>query len=262
MGTMAKAVRILHEISARTSRDGFTDAMYLLAGLITYPRGGFPRHGVDEYMRTICKSVGPGALVLDAGAGGQPYEHLFRHARYESCEYEGTYEKVHADASKKHTFYCDLETIPVANDTYDAIVCNQVLEHVKRPHKVVQEFHRILKPDGQLFMTVPQCFGMHMAPYNYFNFISYGLTFLAEEAGFRKATVKPLGGIFWLLGTVMLRGYDTLVSSIPRWLKPWLLPFHVAMRLLFLPVCFTLFHLDRLDSKSPWTLNYGCSCIK
>jgi SAM-dependent methyltransferase len=236
--------------------------MFGLAGLINYPRGGFPRYSVDEFMRSICKMVGEGALVLDAGAGARPYKGLFAHADYHSCEYEGTYDKVHGDAVVEHTFYCDLETVPVEDNTYDAIICNQVLEHVKRPDKVVQELYRILKPEGRLFMTVPQCHGTHMAPYNYFNFISYGLVYLMEEAGFRNVAIKPLGGIFWLLGTVMLRGYETLVSRAHRALRPWILPIHVIVRLAFLPVTFVLFHLDRLDDQSAWTLNYGCSCVK
>jgi len=213
-------------------------------------------------MRSICKMIGHGSLVLDAGAGGRPYMSLFDHARYQSCEYKGTYEKVQEDASIKHTFYCDLETIPVEDNTYDAIVCNQVLEHVKRPNNVIQEFHRILKPNGQLFISVPQCYGSHMIPYNYFNFISYGLIFLLEEAGFRNISIKPLGGIFSLLGTVILRGYDTLLSRVHPSIRPLVLPFHVVIRLAFVPVCVVLFYLDRLDNKRLWTLNYGCSCVK
>jgi SAM-dependent methyltransferase len=259
---MTKAIRLFRHLRERKSIGGLTEAIFALAGLISYPRGGFPRHGVDEFMRSICSMVGDGALVLDAGAGGRPYKRLFNHAVYHSCEYEGTYEKVRGDASIKHTFYCDLETIPIEDNTYDAIICNQVLEHVKRPHRVLQEFRRILKPDGQLFLTVPQCHGCHMAPYNYFNFISYGLLFLLEEARFRKIAIKPLGGVFWLFGAVMMRGYETLVSRVHSSLRPLVLPLHVTFRLAFLPICFVLFHLDKFDDKNAWTLNYGCSCVK
>jgi len=259
---VAKVIRLLRYIRTRASSKGFTEAIFALAGLINYPRGGFPRYGVDEFMRSVCKMVEHGSLVLDAGAGGRPYKSLFNHAHYQSCEYEGTYEKVREDVSIKHTFYCDLETIPIEDNTYDVIMCNQVLEHVKRPHKVVREFHRILKPDGQLFLTVPQCYGSHMVPYNYFNFISNGLIFLMEEAKFRDISVKPMGGVFWLFGTVMLKGYETLLSRVHHSLRPWVLPFHIVIRLLFVPICFVLFYLDRFDSKKLWTLNYGCSCVK
>jgi SAM-dependent methyltransferase len=259
---MSKVIRILKYLKARIARVGFTEAMYSLAGFITYPRGGFPKHGVDNFMHSVSKIVKQGALVLDAGAGACPYKSLFDHVRYQSCEYQSTFQEVQEDVSIRHTFYCDLETIPVEDNTYDVVVCNQVLEHVKRPHKVILEFSRVLKPDGQLFISVPQCYGTHMIPYNYFNFISYGLTFLLEEARFRNISIKPLGGIFSLLGTVMLRGYDTLLSRMHRSLRPWVLPFHIVFRLAFVPICVVLHLLDRLDNKRLWTLNYGCSCVK
>jgi hypothetical protein len=45
-------------------------------------------------------------------------------------------------------------------------------------------------------------------------------------------------------------------------LRPWILPFHILCRLAFVPICFALHFLDRLDKNRLWTLNYGCSCVK
>lgn len=40
-------------------------------------------------------------------------------------------------------------------ESYDGVVCSEVLEHVFLPHDVISEFNRILKPGGTLIVTVP-----------------------------------------------------------------------------------------------------------
>jgi SAM-dependent methyltransferase len=213
-------------------------------------------------MENVSGEVAPGALLLDAGAGHRPYRHLLRHTDYQSCDFLPVLEEVGGNTGIDHTFYCDLENIPKADTTYDVIICNQVLEHMKRPGRAISEFHRVLKPGGQLYVTVPQCFGVHMSPYNYFNFLDGGLRFLFEEAGFRVAFIEPLGGIFWLLGKVTEKAYGCLFPYIRPTLRGLFFPLHLCIRVLLFVFFFVLFHLDRFDREKGWTLNYGCCCIK
>ena len=49
----------------------------------------------------------------------------------------------------------DLHDIPLANDTYDVVFCNHVLEHVENDYRCMQELYRILKPSGFAIMQVP-----------------------------------------------------------------------------------------------------------
>jgi SAM-dependent methyltransferase len=44
---------------------------------------------------------------------------------------------------------------PFEDNSFDVVYLNQVLEHVSDPLESTQEFHRILKPGGQLIMTFP-----------------------------------------------------------------------------------------------------------
>jgi len=48
---------------------------------------------------------------------------------------------------------CDL---PFANDTYDVILCNHVLEHIPDDIKAMQELYRVLKPGGMGIFQIPQ----------------------------------------------------------------------------------------------------------
>ena len=52
---------------------------------------------------------------------------------------------------------CDLnkEKIPREDNSFDIIIAGEVLEHTINPYKVVKEFHRILKQNGILILSVP-----------------------------------------------------------------------------------------------------------
>lgn len=69
------------------------------------------------------------------------------------------------DAVKPLTdfFQVDIETdpIPVADGSYDVIVCNQVLEHLKNIDFPITEIHRVLRPGGVLIVSVPNLGALH-----------------------------------------------------------------------------------------------------
>lgn len=49
----------------------------------------------------------------------------------------------------------NIEKLPYANDTFDAIFCYHVLEHVENPKKAVKEFSRVLSTNGIIIAEVP-----------------------------------------------------------------------------------------------------------
>lgn len=49
----------------------------------------------------------------------------------------------------------DLNYIPIKSGTFDKIVCVDVLEHIPTDNKVVAEFSRILKENGEVLVHVP-----------------------------------------------------------------------------------------------------------
>lgn len=46
-------------------------------------------------------------------------------------------------------------TLPYEEDTFDAVVSIEGIEHIKRPFDFIAECNRILKPDGLLILTTP-----------------------------------------------------------------------------------------------------------
>ena len=49
-------------------------------------------------------------------------------------------------------------SLPFSDNTFDLIVCSEVLEHVPNFEKVLKECHRILKPGAVLLISVPTYF--------------------------------------------------------------------------------------------------------
>lgn len=50
----------------------------------------------------------------------------------------------------------DICALPFANDSYDVILCNHVLEHIPDDTKAMQELFRVLKPNGWGIFQIPQ----------------------------------------------------------------------------------------------------------
>jgi SAM-dependent methyltransferase len=105
--------------------------------------------------------------------------------------------------------------IPVEDAVFDGILCTDVLEHVAEPLSVLQEFHRLLKPGGLVWITVPFIWYLHEQPYDYFRYTSHGLRSLLERSGFVDIQVTPLSDAFSTvaqltrdLGWMMGRGGD------------------------------------------------------
>ena len=130
-----------------------------------------------------------GGKVLDFGCGTKPYESLFSNATH----YIGVDIEVsghdHAD-SKVDVFY-DGKTLSFPDGNFDSVVSFEALEHLFNIDEVLVEVGRVLKPGGQLLVSVPFAWEEHEAPYDFARYTSYGIEHVLRQAGFELVrTVK------------------------------------------------------------------------
>jgi 2-polyprenyl-3-methyl-5-hydroxy-6-metoxy-1,4-benzoquinol methylase len=55
---------------------------------------------------------------------------------------------------KANLFFGDAQNLNV-NETFDKIMCSEVLEHVPKPRTVMKNIHKILKDNGTLVVSIP-----------------------------------------------------------------------------------------------------------
>ena len=47
------------------------------------------------------------------------------------------------------------QSLPYPSGSFDFVTCIEGLEHLENPYNAIREFHRILKPGGKLFLSLP-----------------------------------------------------------------------------------------------------------
>jgi SAM-dependent methyltransferase len=144
-------------------------------------------------------------VLLDVGCGAQPYRDLF----------VGVERYVAMDViARPGVSLCgDAQFLPFGDAVFDAVLCNQVLEHVPEPARLMREVARVLKIGGQLLLTAPQTWGLHLEPHDFYRYTKYGLTHLARQAGFEVIEVAPTTG---LAATLAQRIVDTVSEGYLR----------------------------------------------
>jgi SAM-dependent methyltransferase len=73
----------------------------------------------------------------------------------------------------------------INSNTYDTIICTDVLEHIPNPFKATEEIGRIIKKGGLLFLTTPFNFWLHGEPFetgkDYWRLTDQSLKYLLSD---------------------------------------------------------------------------------
>jgi SAM-dependent methyltransferase len=136
------------------------------------------RRGLMRAMRKFAGRVS--GRLLDVGCGQKPYRDVFDVSSYIGVEIDSPANR----KSKRADYFYDGRHLPFADHEFDAVLCNQVLEHVFEPEEFVAELLRVLKPGGILLLTVPFVWDEHEQPFDYARYSSFGLRHLLAKHGF------------------------------------------------------------------------------
>ncbi len=146
----------------------------------------------EEWLEKTLKTIPKGSSILDAGAGELKYKKFCDHLKYTSQDFGGydglgNHEGKQTESwdNSKLDIVSDIINIPVAQETFDAVMCIEVFEHISEPALAVKEFQRVLKQGGKVIITAPFCSITHFAPYYFANgYSKYWYEKVLTEHGF------------------------------------------------------------------------------
>lgn len=93
--------------------------------------------------------------------------------------------------SKVDLLHSDGLYLPFKDETFDIIICLEVLEHVKNTKKAVNEIHRVLNKNGVLVCSLPIEIGLSLLIRNLLGkFLKFSRPFYSRKEMFRSAILK------------------------------------------------------------------------
>ena len=176
--------------------------------------------------------------LLDVGCGTKPYRSLFEVDEYVGLDIDSETTRRRAIAEVLY----DGTRFPFNDGRFDAVLCNQVLEHVFNPEAFVEEIRRVLVVGGRLLLTVPFVWDEHEQPWDYARYSSFGLRALLETHGFKvlhhEKLLADASVLFQLFNAYLFKvthSRSLLLSllltpllmapvSLLGWVAGWLLP--------------------------------------
>lgn len=205
-------------------------------------------HFREQWLEAALRTIPAGHRILDAGAGELQFKRFCAHLDYVSQDfgqYDGEGNAAGLQTSQwdnsKLDIVSDICSIPVADASFDAVMCIEVLEHVPDPVAALTELDRVLRPGGVLVATAPFCSLTHFAPYhfstgfsryfyekhlenyeildlaangNYFEYVAQELRRLDSVAV--QYAGRPLGRMTKLLLSLLYRKLDVLSRTGDR----------------------------------------------
>jgi len=154
--------------------------------------------------RTIAAPVLAGR-TLDVGGGLGPYRKYLSGVSYFSIEISPLLSPDLVGSALE---------LPMLTNSIDAILMNDVLEHLPDPAVAIREAFRCLRPGGKVFATTPFLWNLHYEPHDYYRFTGYALRHLFEKEGFVVSRVDPMGRVYSYLATRIAEKWFNLATKL------------------------------------------------
>jgi len=121
----------------------------------------------NSQIELVMERYEPRSRILDVGSGVGPYWPM-----RPDCNWVG----LDIYPSNKETIVVTPgSTWDIPDASFDGVLCTQVLEHAFEFHLVLDEIHRVLRPDGILVVSVPFIYPYHGAPEDYHRFTEFAM---------------------------------------------------------------------------------------
>jgi SAM-dependent methyltransferase len=124
---------------------------------------------------------------------------------------------IHVDAREEPgvDIVADVTTLDGVNDTYDLVLCTNLLEHVVDREQTVRHVKRVVHPGGSLVLTVPRRYPIHADPI---------------DTGYRPDTAELSAFLGWpkVVKAEVLTIRDALHYAGRPWYRRWFAPWQIA----------------------------------
>ena len=142
-----------------------------ISGLVLQKAGlkifGVPHMGMRLRAKHILRllDLQKNNLILDAGCGIGLYSLTLAKRGYKVHGIDADEEKINSAKKLAYSLNIDIDTVsfdtsdicqlPIKDETYDRIICSDVIEHIKDDDMAVSELARVLKKRGILVLSTP-----------------------------------------------------------------------------------------------------------
>lgn len=167
-------------------------------------------HRGQRLLQRLRSSLAPGSRVLEIGSGIGCNVMNFALAGFDASGVEpgAGFSAFSREKMQAQVLSCTLEDLAPTGD-YDVVLLVHVLEHLPHPTRSLRQIAGLLRPQGKLYVEVPN-FGLpHAAPgkqFHYahiYNFTAQTLEMLTAKSGFRieRTVSRPHERVLGLLLT-------------------------------------------------------------
>ena len=157
--------------------------------------------------------------MLDVGCGTMPYKRFFSAKDYVGLEVQSSGAALDL---KNPTEWFDGLNIERPDCSVDVVLCTQVLEHAERHTYLLEEIFRVLKPGGELIVTVPFIYEEHEQPYDFRRWTSFGLVKELAAIGFRPIHVEKLTSGFRAMTALVNQQFCKFLTRVPGAASLWM----------------------------------------
>lgn len=132
------------------------------------------RRELNKRLLAFICDLPPGSRILNIGSGGDIMGVIRNAPHYPTLIVTSS----DIDPLRSPDIVDDITSSSFEENSFDAIVCAEVLEHVTEPNRAIFHLDRILIDGGSVFLSTPFLFPTHDAPCDHYRFTEFGLKYL------------------------------------------------------------------------------------
>ncbi len=176
------------------------------------------RYSLEKKLRYLFPRI-EGGRVLDIGSKDSPYKDVIQFDEFVRLDMSP---ESHPDIC------CDVHNIKAEDQSFEAVIATELLEHCYDPQRVVSEIYRVLKDGGVCLLSTRFMYRYHPDPKDYYRFTRDSLEMLFNR--FKSVEIYEHGNKIQVLWQILCAG----------WLKVFLTPFNRGVAM-----------IDYHDEKTP-----------